>query len=284
MATRRENHYAISDTFPHFKDWAQSISLALIAFGWTKTADIGSIDWGTLAVVPTSTPAFEIFHANDAAQATMPFFVKIEYSGTSSQVNMWATIGTGSDGSGNLTGYVSGRYQWGTFALTSGSLYDCVYSGDTGRFACAFMRNYAGISFLSLERSKAASGADDDRYIHLTVINKAPAYYAQAVMKGGYVQTVQTNGEMHKYNGATTMLGGFIFVAPLQPVLGYMQNPHLNWLRGGLNDWNAADVASIAVYPGAPHNYMCVDVSNTTYSIQYPVMGSSTTAFLMRYD
>src|SRR5262245_52043536 len=98
-----------NDTDAHFRAWPQWIHDKLSAAGWVQTSDTGQIDLTTVvkpAAVSTS-QGYEIWRMADSLQATFPVFMKLEYgSGASSANNpqIWITLGTGSNGSGTLTG------------------------------------------------------------------------------------------------------------------------------------------------------------------------------------
>jgi hypothetical protein len=94
-----------------FRAWGSELSAAFTSVGLTKTADTGQIDWLTVARPGTSTDAgYEIWRFNDAAQATHPIFFKLYYGTgtTATYPRMWAQVGQGSDGAGNLTGSTFG--------------------------------------------------------------------------------------------------------------------------------------------------------------------------------
>lgn len=79
----------------------------------TVTTDTGQINWTTVTKpVATNTVAgYEIWKFNDS-QGTLYF--KIEYGTASSataQFSLWITIGTGSNGSGTITGIIGTRRQ-----------------------------------------------------------------------------------------------------------------------------------------------------------------------------
>jgi hypothetical protein len=91
----------------NFRAWGSDLSAAFAEVGLVKTADTGQIDWVTVTRPGTNTAAgYEIWRYTDSS-----VFLKIEY-GTGGGVaapGMWFTVGTGSNGSGTLTGTVSNR-------------------------------------------------------------------------------------------------------------------------------------------------------------------------------
>lgn len=98
-----------------FRAWGSALAAALAAVGLTQTADTGQINWTTVTRPGVNTAAgYEIWRFNDTLQGTAPIFLKIEY-GTGSGASTpqaWLTVGTGSNGSGTITGQSSTRSSW----------------------------------------------------------------------------------------------------------------------------------------------------------------------------
>ncbi len=91
-----------------FRTWGLAASTALQACGLVKTADTGQIDWATVTkpAVVTTQAGYEIYRFADALQSTVPVFIRIGY-GTgvnASSPCTWLTVGTGTNGSGTITG------------------------------------------------------------------------------------------------------------------------------------------------------------------------------------
>lgn len=95
-----------------FRAWGSALSAALAAVGLTQTADTGQINWTTVTRPGTNTAAgYEIWRFNDTLQGTAPIFIKLEYgtNSTATGPQVWITVGTGSNGSGTITGQSSTR-------------------------------------------------------------------------------------------------------------------------------------------------------------------------------
>jgi hypothetical protein len=96
-------------TDTEFRAWGSAISAGLAAAGCVQTADTGQINWSTV-VKPASAgvmAGYEIWRFNDSLQATAPVFFKIEYGASAAAAanpDVWVTVGTGSNGSGTITG------------------------------------------------------------------------------------------------------------------------------------------------------------------------------------
>lgn len=99
------------NTTPGFQAWGSALSAAMQAVGLQQSADTGQINWTTVTIAVTANyvAGYEIYHFTDTLQSTSPVFIKIEYgtgsvSQTTNSPAIWVTVGTGSDGAGNITG------------------------------------------------------------------------------------------------------------------------------------------------------------------------------------
>ena len=109
--------------------------------GWLKTTDTGQSIGGAHPAMGQST-GYEIWGLSDSLQATAPFYVKLEYSthpGAGNRYCFYLTVGTGTDGTGKLTGQISARFLI-TPGGDDGTARTCWVSGDNGRIS-AVMNN-----------------------------------------------------------------------------------------------------------------------------------------------
>ncbi len=97
-----------------FRTWGSTISAGLTAVGLTQTADTGQINWASVTKpVATGTQAgYEIWRFNDTLHSTKPIFIRIGYGSgavaSGNSASTWITVGTGTDGAGNITGINTG--------------------------------------------------------------------------------------------------------------------------------------------------------------------------------
>jgi hypothetical protein len=116
------------------------------------TSDTGQYNPSDIATATrpsTNTPwGYRIYAFNDTAQTTAPIFIKIEYGtgGSSSQAAFWWTVGTGSDGAGNITGVTVTRIQVNMDAYNSTTTaYPYLASSGDGYFNIIFNKgNFPG--------------------------------------------------------------------------------------------------------------------------------------------
>lgn len=93
-----------------FRAWGSEFGVSMTACGLVQTSDTGQINWTTVNVPAANTAAgYEIWRFSDSS-----IYLKIEYgTGSGTQLpQMWITVGTGSNGSGTLTGQTSTRNIW----------------------------------------------------------------------------------------------------------------------------------------------------------------------------
>lgn len=131
-----------------FRAWGLAFSTALQAAGTastclTVTTDTGQINWTTVTRPGTNTAGgYEIYKFTDTNAGASPLYIKLEY-GTGSGTTIpqiWATIGTGSNGSGTLTGSTSDRFIMTrqTAILSSIALYPTYFSSNDGSLTVQF--------------------------------------------------------------------------------------------------------------------------------------------------
>jgi len=154
-----------SSTNAQFQAWGSGVDGTFITCGWVRTSDTGQINWASVAFPASANTSqgYSIFKMNDSWQSTAPVFLKIEYgSGTGAALTpgFWITIGTGSDGSGNITGVLLTRlqvYPWNNVNTAS----NCYFSGNTDRYCACLWPNSANsyeYILFSIERTKDSSG------------------------------------------------------------------------------------------------------------------------------
>ncbi len=110
-----------------FRAWGTVVSAAFASAGLVQTSDTGQINWTTV-LKPTAAitlAGYEIWRFNDSLQGTAPIFLKISYySGQNTSGNSPAlrvTVGTGSNGTGAITGVNTGLVNTTGSSTTSAS-------------------------------------------------------------------------------------------------------------------------------------------------------------------
>ena len=125
-----------------FRAFGAFLASVFDAGGFARTADTGQIDWTTVNYPGTNSTSagYEIRAFSDALQATAPIVIKLDYrrGPGATYVEIILTIGTGSNGSGTITGTrytgAAGCYFGGAAAST----WNLYVSASTNRFAIFF--------------------------------------------------------------------------------------------------------------------------------------------------
>jgi hypothetical protein len=287
----------VQTTNAQFTAWAQNISSHFTSAGMVQTLDSGQINWATVAT-PSATRqkmGYEIWKFADAFQSTSPVFVRIDYGsgGASTLPGIWLQLGSGSNGSGQLTGPISNPNMAGSNGLniasaaTVANTENCYFSGNTNYInTWMFMNKDGGVGIsqpfgFSLERTKNASGADTGQGILFTAYGATVFYqtvwdcvlgqlYTHESSPGILVPALANNG----INGSN------IAVYPLFHSMGNaFLNPGLNLLgyfSGAIaNNTNT----TVSVY-GSDHNY----ITAGSAGIRQGNFRQSGVGLLLRYE
>lgn len=154
----------------NFRAWTQFIEDTLVATGgWSVTSDTGQTVPSTMAHPTGNNQAvgYRIYTMSDSLQSTAPVFMKVEYGQSpfaGSIPGTWITIGTGSNGSGTITGVMMARTLVGPVTNFSDpafitNSYGSAASNRAG-WGLFIQTSQSCVMCFSIERSKNALGAD----------------------------------------------------------------------------------------------------------------------------
>lgn len=229
---------------------------------WIQTSDTGQINLTTVTkpVAANTVAGYEVWRMDDALQATAPVFLKIEYgtgAANASTPGIWYTFGTGSDGSGTLTGTTTVRKQF-VSPSNGGGTFTAMITSDTNRFAYVSNITTAAQTIFfymfTVERSKDGSGQDTaEALMILAGVNSS--MHQQAWPIGGAPQTVETIPNCMIPGNGTGSDGSVISVYPFFFDLGPFLNPMLNVLLTFQANVTTGVPVTVAMY-GANHSYM----------------------------
>lgn len=273
MATRTSTAFYPSNTTNAIRDWAQFVEDTLVTTGgWVVTSDTGQTLPSAL-VTPgaTNTKAgYRIYRMADTLQSTSPVFIRIDFGSSPSGAatpGIWIIIGTGSNGSGTITGQVFNTgaanalcYCGGT-STTLGNL--CFGSATTSRVTLA-MFVYSSNTYVwafGIERSKDASGADTgagllfsytDSVVGTGVLNASNylilAGGSQPSKEGGMNYIITSK------NPSETFAPGDIGAGVVMHFKGLVQQPGMNFMITNANDVADGGSFSLSMY-GATRTY-----------------------------
>jgi hypothetical protein len=307
MATLFQSQPFDITVLANFQGWTGFIrTLFLTTGGWTQSSDTGQTNPTTVGSVPGGL-IYEIYKASDTLAATTPIFVKIEYGQSNGRAAIGVTIGTGSNGTGTITGggtrFVSSATNSAGTGSTTG--YDCIGSADSGSVRFLMWRNNPSNAvpvFLAIEREKDNTGA--------ATSNSFTLYYAAyAADVGGSSQTqivfrqqtILSTGAGGNVEPAflafqtclgSAGLGANVAAVPTFHMPGYIACASFDVLIGKQNDWAEASTNSITHY-GTTHNYYCTKLMQNLGSVgglwyvQYQTNNTftaSNSCLLFRYE
>ncbi len=295
MATRLESQPYDTAT-ANFKLWTGFIRhVFLTDAGWTATSDTGQTNPTTVGAAPTNgNSIYEVYQATDALSGTAPLMAKVEYGQFNSAPSISITIGTGSNGSGVITGGGNKFRTSGQGANPSGTLggtgYECVGSADASGIRFLMWRNYAGANplripcFFAIERSRDSSGAYTGDYATIFVYGhdldypnangtQSVMFRQQSILAGGGAGSVEQAWLTFQSTNGTASLGTNVAVVPLFNFATGLGNPSEDLLCGKAADFPEAGSVSVQVY-GSAHTYYCSKVG------YLPALGNLTYAAL----
>jgi hypothetical protein len=308
----QQNLVCDNSSTPNFDSWGSAISSALSSSGWTKTSDTGQVNWGSNPAPPSSSFLYEIWGPTDALQTgSTVYYLKMEYGYSSSGVNIRVSIGTGTNGSGTLTGFILGPYAFagagssgGTIANQGVTTYECNFSGDIDRFHMMLWRTNGSTacSIFSVERTKTTAGANSSDGVTMFVVSPNGYYSGSSGLSHGangygFFQTLVFGvglGQLYSYtpfivaqwfansnNGypPISVLANSVAVAPQMPEYGKLGNPLTGICVIGSGNLAEGAEFQTSLY-GATRTYIAT--SNYFNSGQAQQLTSSRTC--MRFD
>ena len=292
MATATVNLTPVQTTDAQFRAWGSGVSAQFIAMGLVAAADTGQINWTTVTTPAgaNASQGYEILKFNDSLQATDPIFIKVEYGSGSAAATpaIFFTFGTGSNGTGTLTGPISARYQLVGGSYATNSL-TCYISGSSNRIQMALFLQGTGASasinfFFSIERTKDASGADTN--LGLLIVFKTSSSQINQTFWNRTTGTPASGSESSwgamSNSSATAKSGTQVAVFPLfLNNAGIFANPPLGVLCYVNADIVAFGALTFTIY-GASHTYMPLGSSMSMSGMLARTTGSGTP--MMRWE
>ena len=219
------------DDDTRFQTWVTFISNSLTSIGWAKTADTGQIVPAsvTAPVAIDTSAGYEIRQSDDAFD---DIYLKIEYGSgpTVGYKAFWVTMGTGSDGSGGITGEFFARVHCESQVGLGDGAGDDFVSGDgsTIRIACTTDSNDLYSLGIFISRSHDHSGTNDDEMLWVwwqgynnqirTWLRSPKGAMAAATIAIGSVRHSDASGDASN-NPVYPVLS-------VNPLYGYVTNKH----------------------------------------------------------
>lgn len=271
-----------------FRAWGSQISADLTSMGIPKTTDSGQINWATVTT-PGGNGAvggYEIRRFSDPLQSSAPVFFKIEYGGgnTTGSPGLFITVGTASDGSGNIAGVATTRKNFYSYNSGSSTPETCILSGDYNRCCLALFVSRDSSAFVfSIERSKGADGKDTGEGILYCMFTNSN-YTTQFIPNAPPLPSANDRGIfMPTNNPRNSGLIGIDFALYPNYVFngGKILNPGITHLGYYYNDISAKSTATINLY-GIDRTYLFL--SNVSYIRNVGRGGTNLTGLAILYE
>ena len=182
-----------------FRAWGSEVAASLTSIGLTQTSDTGQINFTTVTRAASSSFAgYQIWAFNDTLQATQPVYIKIQY-GTGAGTNypaMTVQTGTGSNGSGTLTGATTQAAQIGlnSAPISTTTTYTSryCYNATAGFLGVCWKYNSQGLvdqaqGGFFISRSNSNTGASTGNSVSQITGGYSTTVYASS---SPYIQTI----------------------------------------------------------------------------------------------
>jgi hypothetical protein len=292
MATDTRNAPAYLSNDADFQTWVAAVhaqfAVAVTAGHLVVTGDTGQINPAIVTRAGVNTAAgYEIYRLNDSNQSSYPVYFKVEYGQSAAATNpcLWLTVGTGSNGSGTLTGQLGTRKQCAqTFTGVASQVLPSYFCSRADGFV--LVNNYlqgtaTAYMFLLVERTKDGSGAATTDGI-ITLAGVTGGVQQQTIGFVGPVPTANSTGS-HPGPSAIAAQGAFGANIAIVPLM----NTALGQLRFGLCAmvFKLTDLISQAAVSttnlGSTHTYLPLTSAYTTANAGLAVTSD---AFAVLYE
>lgn len=267
-----------------FRTWGLAYASKLASMGLVQTADTGQINWVTVlaAVGANTAQGYEIWRFDDALQATVPIFLKIEYGSGSAAANgsLWFTVGSGTNGAGTLTGVLTTRVQVTCTAVAG--VVTHYWSGDTNRLGIAVLGSSAANSMgLWIERTVDTAGVVTAEGV--LIIYRSLSAWGQVAwnqVTGSYGVVEASLGAMGAALAPFGMYGTQLAIYPIFHNKGVFLPYGLNALVYENTLIGVSSTISFTIY-AASHTYMTLGATGFGAAGRG---GFSTATLMMRYE
>lgn len=284
--------YLIEDntTDANFRSWGSAVSAAILAMGWAATSDTGQVNWTTVTSPASGVFVYEIWKPTDALQTgASQFFLKVEYGSSSAGTKgarFRMSIGTATNGSGTLTGFVSTVFEPGiSNAGGQGTalVFETDISGDTDRLGIILWRTLGGHNpMFAIERTKNTDGTNNAEGVTIVATQNTSGVVnggQQTIMFGVGVAPLPASRSYMAMSLGQNASGGFnnnIPICPIFPYYGKFGNPMTAIAMAQAADIAAGALVTTTLY-GASRTYL-------SHATGPSVVQPANAIFLLRWD
>jgi hypothetical protein len=204
----------------------------------------------------------------DSLQSTSPCFVRIDYgTGANSSTNgLKVQIGTGSNGSGTLTGNTSTQQTLtGSNTGTPASSTFCFTSGSSSRI-CLFFWGDDTTTFhdfvVVIERDRDAAGAETAVGMGIITMRGTTTTFQQFVPQPAQGAVPASETKLLSFLGTNTSSSGTnkVTICPLRHAFGALRNPGISVMIHAKGDFLSGILYTRTIY-GVSHSYLAHNVN-----------------------
>jgi hypothetical protein len=249
-----------SNTFPfdmsvstNFQVLMGQIDTEILAFGWVHSTDTGQVAIGSAAYPGTGADAgYVIYKTNDGGTT---IYMKIIYgvgSGSATQPSLKVSFGTGSNGSGTLTGQTVSAQTVAYNAANSGT-HRIYMSGDAGRLMIYLADSNQGSNLnaaISMHRSVDGTGAVTNTGYVVFYCIASSTFKQQYIPLTGTVPAIEGNWVAAFPPDASNVVGTTIMTGhPITWDASGGHNPTPAVAVGGITDFATGSPGNTATIP-----------------------------------
>jgi len=276
MTTYSTNTRIRHDSDANFREWMNEFHTALTTVGAVQTADTGQINMATATRAGVNSDAgYSIYYMNDSLHGTAPVYFKL-YWGTAAatdRARLRLEIGTGSNGTGSITGgdasvrTISSNSSSSLSTDTTYPLYACMARGALW-IASKIGRPSASYAYMGfgIFRNCDATGAADSTGIfcmyHGAGSSTTTSFYHQRLYFATSSWSTYTNANSFHWPGPDTSStadedGNVQFMIPFYGML--RPRPFNNWLIAFGADMTQTNTYSLTGIGSTAFTYMALD-------------------------
>lgn len=262
--------------------------------GWVYVSQTGDADPTTLThTASTNTKVgFRVYRMADTLQSTNPVYMRVDWGSgaTSSNFAFWITLGTGTDGSGNITGSVLAATQIVNASQLSSQTSNSYGSADTNRASIAMFIQNSNSGYplvFTIERTKDSNGSDTGDGLLLAWNNNSSQFgnNRYLILAGG-TQPSQETGMSYiltQKNPSESFAPGDIGVGVLIHFKGVAQQPGMNVMMTNSSDVSLEGAFSMTIY-GASHTYQNLNILPPLKTLAGSTAADSSCRVNIRYE
>lgn len=254
MATTLQTFTGTANTDPTFQDVCTKIDTNILGFGWQNSADTGQITPASVTHPSSNTDAgFRMYNTNDGLTT---WYLKVTFGlDGSNKFRLKLQLGTGTNGSGTLSGQTSSIAVLAASGLAASST-QLAMAGDAGRLTIVIggiTSSSSQVSYgIAIGRTVDTSGSANSTGMEIfvkTTDNSVSTVWQQCVPASGTIPSAEGSGFRCVFTAATSALIGSTlrYGHPFTWAESTTNNPTLCAMLWAKNDYTAGAATTKAL-------------------------------------